>query len=155
VRELDDARITAELDARIVAAGKPVFRSGLPWQVSYSDWVIDVAYAIDDVRMYGTQTSITVPYICVQAHTSASQWTPPLTPALWTIYNSPALGVPLWVQPTGAQDAYDIDDLVHWSNLNEAGAEWVYSSLIPANTTEPGRDGTFDRWWLPVEPYAS
>ena len=29
---------------------------------------------------------------------------------------------------------------------------WIYESAIDANTTEPGRDGTFDRYWTPVEP---
>jgi len=28
---------------------------------------------------------------------------------------------------------------------------WIYESAIAANTTEPGNDGTFDRFWTPIE----
>jgi hypothetical protein len=56
-----------------------------------------------------------------------------------------------WVQPTGAQDAYAIDAEVSHDNPNDGGNIWLYRSKIPANTQEPGRDGTFDRWWEPVE----
>ncbi|MCA9326884.1 hypothetical protein KC976_04820, partial [Candidatus Saccharibacteria bacterium] len=58
---------------------------------------------------------------------------------------------PRWVAPTGAHDAYSIGDEVIHDNPNDGGADWLYRSNIGANTTEPGRDGTFDRWWLPVE----
>lgn len=61
-------------------------------------------------------------------------------------------GYPAWVQPTGALDAYGIGDRVTHDNPNDGGAIWVYESTIVGNTTEPGRDGTFDRWWTPIEP---
>lgn len=57
-----------------------------------------------------------------------------------------------WVQPTGAHDAYAIGSRVTHDNPNAGGAIWVYESKIPANTTQPGRDGTFDRWWQPIQP---
>lgn len=60
-------------------------------------------------------------------------------------------GYPEWVQPTGAHDAYAVGERVTHDNPNDGGAIWVYESVIPANTTEPGRDGTFDRWWTPIE----
>ena len=59
-------------------------------------------------------------------------------------------GYPAWVQPTGAHDAYPIGFEVQHDNPNDGGALWRYSSNIAANTTQPGRDGTFDRWWRPV-----
>lgn len=59
-------------------------------------------------------------------------------------------GVAAWVQPTGSQDAYATGDLVTHDNPNDGGAIWVYQSNIDANTAEPGRDGTFDRWWEPL-----
>jgi|OM-RGC.v1.038361030 hypothetical protein len=31
------------------------------------------------------------------------------------------------------------------------GTIWVWRSKIDANTTEPGQDGQFHRWWEPVE----
>lgn len=65
-----------------------------------------------------------------------------------------------WVQPTGAQDAYAQD--INWGgtetveathdNPNDSGSIWLYRSKIEANTAEPGRDGTFDRYWEPVAP---
>lgn len=47
---------------------------------------------------------------------------------------------PAWVQPTGAQDAYDTGDRVTYQGV-------VYESLIDANTTIPGSD---PRWWKQV-----
>lgn len=65
---------------------------------------------------------------------------------LWEIYPDPG---PLpWVQPTGATDAYDIGDLV--THTVAGRDETLWKSNIPANTTEPGTDGTFDRWWAPL-----
>ena len=69
----------------------------------------------------------------------------------WTEEVSAEPDVPRWVAPTGAHDAYSIGDEVIHDNPNDGGADWLYRSNIAANTTEPGRDGTFDRWWLPVE----
>lgn len=57
-----------------------------------------------------------------------------------------------WVQPTGAHNAYAVGARVTHDNPNAGGAIWIYESKIPANTTEPGRDGTFDRWWQPISP---
>ena len=90
-------------------------------------------------------------YKVVQAHTTQADWTPPETPALFTPFRDPAAGPQLWVQPTGAQDAYQTGERVTHPNPNDGGTVWVYESTIDANTTEPGQDGTADRWWTPVE----
>jgi len=71
-------------------------------------------------------------YVCVQDHTTQSDWTPDITPALWTIKSAPGI-IPVWVQPTGAHDAYAIGDRVQWP---DGGTIW--ESTIDANTTEPG-----------------
>ena len=84
-------------------------------------------------------------YVCVQDHTRMA-FPPDQTPALFTPARSQ---YDAWVQPTGAQDAYDIDDFVTHPNAQDGGTVWVFRSKIPANTTEPGTD---DRWWEPVEP---
>lgn len=74
----------------------------------------------------------------------------------WDDLRFPAFGlgvseqVPAWVQPVGAIDAYAVGELVTHDNPNDSSNIWVYESSIPANTTEPGRDGTFDRWWEPI-----
>ena len=86
-------------------------------------------------------------YVCVQSHTRTGD-SPDTIPALFT----PARAqLAAWVQPTGTHDAYATGDLVTHDNPNDDGAIWVYRSNIDANTTEPGRDGTFDRWWEPIE----
>ena len=67
-------------------------------------------------------------YKCVQAHTSQSDWTPDVTPALWVVVCIDEF--PEWKQPTGAQDAYRIGDKV--SHL-----EKHWTSAIDYNVYEP------------------
>ena len=71
-------------------------------------------------------------YRCVQAHTSQDGWEPEKTPALWTEVAKPG-EIPVWRQPTGAQDAYNKGDRVHYPDA--AGP--VYESLIDANVYSP------------------
>lgn len=116
----------------------------------YPEWETGVALAVGDkVRFNG------ILYRVVQAHTTQADWTPPEVPALFARFrdtgqtgNTPDA----WVQPTGGHDAYQTGDRVTHDNPNDSGAIWIYESKINANTTEPGRDGTFDRWWQPVQP---
>lgn len=148
--DLNDAvAIEAELDAMIEAAGEPQIGSGTPWTEAGQliPWVVNTAVAVGDIRVFEGQS-----YRCLQAHTTQIDWTPPLVPALWVIVPKDGV-IPLWKQPTGAQDAYEIDAIVYWDNPNDSSNLWIYKSLIPANTTEPGRDGTFDRWWNPEQNY--
>lgn len=74
-------------------------------------WTIK-AYEVGDRIRYND-----VLYKCVQAHTAQADWTPDVTPALWTRVSIDEF--PEWVQPTGTQDAYMINDKVshndkHW-----------------------------------------
>ena len=71
-------------------------------------WEADTAYELDVRVRYDEKL-----YKCVQAHTSQSGWEPPNVPALWTEVAKPG-EIPVWKQPTGAQDAYRIGDLVHY-----------------------------------------
>ena len=87
-------------------------------------WKVDTAYALDDRIQYDD-----ILYKCVQAHTSQSDWTPNLTPALWTRVSIEEW--PEWIQPTGAQDAYAAGDKV---SHNEA--HWI--SDVDSNVWEPG-----------------
>jgi len=68
-------------------------------------------------------------YRCVQAHTAQDDWTPDITPALWTVVSVDEW--PEWVQPQGAHDAYNTGDKV---THNEK--RWV--SVMDANIYEPG-----------------
>jgi hypothetical protein len=57
-----------------------------------------------------------------------------------------------WVQGggTGTAGSYIMDALVVHDRPQDGGNDWVFRSKLSANTTEPSRDSTFDRWWEPV-----
>ena len=71
-------------------------------------------------------------YRCEQAHTSQVGWEPPVTPALWTEVAEPG-EIPVWRQPTGAQDAYMAGDKVHYPTKEDP----VYISTLDYNTYPP------------------
>lgn len=77
---------------------------------------------------------------------AANVWEPSPESNFWRI--SPDPGPLPWRQPAGAGDAYSTGDRV---THTVAGRETdLWESNIDANTTEPGTDGTFDRWWKPI-----
>lgn len=90
-------------------------------------WEADFAYTADERIRYGEKL-----YKCVQAHTSQEDWTPDATPALWTEIAAPG-EIPVWRQPTGAQDAYMIGDKVWYPEKDTT----VYVSLIDNNVWSP------------------
>lgn len=55
--------------------------------------------------------------------------------------------VPEWVQPSGSQDAYPLDD-VFGSPARVQHEGTVYENRTDANTTTPGENG--DQYWEPV-----
>ena len=83
-------------------------------------WAVDTAYAADQL------------YRCVQAHTAQDGWEPPNVPALWTEVAKPG-EIPVWRQPTGAQDAYNKGDRVHYPDADGP----VYESTIDNNVWSP------------------
>ena len=89
----------------------------------FPDWETDKAYAVGDRVKYDELL-----YRCVQAHTSQADWTPDVTKALWTRTSTDEW--PEWVQPTGAQDAYNKGDKVTYKGEH-------YISLIDANVYSP------------------
>lgn len=101
----------------------------VPRMFMAASWTNGVAYAVaDPVRYKGAI------YLCVQAHRSQSDWSPPVVPALWRQIRAAgesADSVPAWVQPTGAHDAYARGDRVTYN-----GKTWT--STIAANVWAPG-----------------
>ena len=71
-------------------------------------------------------------YRVVQTHTSQAGWEPDKTPALFTEVAEPG-DIPVWKQPTGAQDAYMTGDKVHYPTKEDA----VYISTVDYNTWAP------------------
>lgn len=90
-------------------------------------WKTDTAYEVGIRVRYDGQL-----YRCEQAHTSQADWTPDVTKALWTAVAEPG-EIPVWVQPTGAQDAYRLGDKVHFPTADDP----VYVSTIDYNTYAP------------------
>lgn len=90
-------------------------------------WGIGVPYLVSERVRYDGKL-----YRCEQAHTSQEEWTPDVTPALWTEVAEPG-EIPVWRQPTGAQDAYRLGDKVHYPDRQGP----VYVSVIDYNTYEP------------------
>lgn len=90
-------------------------------------WAADVAYELNERIRYGGKL-----YRCVQSHRSQADWAPDLTPALWTEVAKPG-EIPVWKQPTGAQDAYMEGDKVHYPDADGP----VYQSIMDYNTYAP------------------
>ena len=71
-------------------------------------------------------------YRCEQAHTSQAGWEPPNVPALWTEVAKPG-EIPVWRQPTGAQDVYNTGDRVWYPERDTT----MYESIIDNNSWAP------------------
>lgn len=94
----------------------------------FAPWKVDTAYTVDTRIRYNGKL-----YRVVQSHTSQSDWTPDVTPALYTEIAEPGT-IPVWKQPTGAQDAYMTGDKVKYPDEN--GTIWV--STVDNNVWQPG-----------------
>lgn len=94
-------------------------------------WAVGVAYSVGERVQYNGKL-----YKVVQAHTSQADWTPPTVPALFTEVAKPG-EIPVWKQPTGAQDAYNKGDKVHYPTADDP----VYESTVDANVWSPDTYG--------------
>lgn len=121
--------MTREVMAAIIAALKRIRaaatdESALDAIDLYPAWRTGTAYAVSDrIRHKG------ILYRCVQSHTSQADWTPDVTPALWTVVSLDEW--PEWVQPVGSSDAYRIDDKVSYQ-----GKHWI--NTVDYNVYAPG-----------------
>ena len=102
----------------------------------YPHWKVGSDYIVGDELRYKEKL-----YRVIQAHTSQSDWPPTATPALF-LEISPKGTIPNWKAPTGAHDAYNIGDQVIYTD------GLVYKSKINANTTVPGADEPYNRYWV-------
>lgn len=94
-------------------------------------WMVDTEYTVGNRVRYGEKL-----YRCEQAHTSQADWKPPSVPALWTEVAKPG-EIPVWKQPTGAQDAYMTGDKVHYPAKDDP----VYVSTVDNNVWSPDTYG--------------
>lgn len=89
----------------------------------FEEWKPDITVVAGERRYFAKAL-----YKCVQGHKTQSDWTPDITPALWTKVSLDEW--PQWVQPTGAHDAYNIGDKVTFEGHH-------YVSLINGNVWSP------------------
>lgn len=96
----------------------------------FEDWSGDgVQYKKDQILQYNNGL-----YRVVQDHTSQSSWAPDSAPSLFSsISISEGDGVEVWTQPTGAHNAYNIGDRVHYPGASDP----IYVSTIDGNTWSP------------------
>ena len=97
----------------------------------YDPWKPGRAYGAGEFLTYGTN-GVGDPqlYRVAQAHTAQADWTPDVTPALYTAIGLDDKGYPVWSQPTGAHDAYNKGDVVNYNGT-------LYLSLIDGNAYSP------------------
>lgn len=103
----------------------------------YPEYEVDHAYKKDERFTYNGRL-----FKVNQDHTSAAQWVPGETgtESLYTNLEMAGDGYLVWSQPTGAHNAYNTGDIVHYPTKEDQ----LYQSLIDGNTTVPGSD---ERWW--------
>lgn len=97
----------------------------------FDPWKIGKPYSVGEYLTYG-QNGVGDPqlYKVVQAHTSQADWTPESTSSLYTAIGLDDSGYPVWSQPTGAHDAYNVGDIVNYNGT-------LYLSLIDGNVYSP------------------
>lgn len=93
----------------------------------FPHWQPSVTVTLDERICYENKL-----YRVVQAHTTQEGWEPNITPALFTEIAKPG-EIPVWQQPTGAQDAYMTGDKVYYPTINDT----VYISTVDNNVWEP------------------
>ena len=124
-------KVTALLESLgRITAGKMILADELTEEETkaiaglFQPWIAWESVNIGTLRLYEDEL-----YKCVQAHTTQSDWTPDITPALWVIKSAPGV-IPEWVQPAGAHDAYNIGDKVTYNGH-------IWESSIDANVWSP------------------
>lgn len=90
----------------------------------FDPWAPGIDVVKDERRYFSG-----VVYRCLQPHRTQADWTPDVTPALWTVVSLEEW--PEWVQPAGAHDAYQIG-----AKVSHNGDHWI--SDVDNNVWEPG-----------------
>jgi len=122
-------REIVEIDTDVEESAYKVVPYTNDWREGEEVW--EGAYRVYDEELYS----------CIQPHTTQSDWTPPVVPALWRHWPKklPGEDYPPWVQPLGGHDAYALGDRVTHNGQN-------WESTINANVWEPGSVGAEALW---------
>ena len=96
----------------------------------YPSWQTNTAYKVNEMVTFG-ENEVGDPqlYRCIQAHTSQADWTPDIAVSLWSAIGLAPDMIPVWSQPTGSHDAYNIGDRVHYPTKDDP----VYESTVDGN----------------------
>lgn len=99
----------------------------------YPAWVAEnKSYNTGDIFSYGLNADgETQLYSVLQPHTSQPEWTPDTAVSLYKKVGFTDSGVPIWTQPLGATDAYQVGDKVEHNGK-------IWESDYDANVWEPG-----------------
>ena len=89
-------------------------------------WIENEQVEQGDERIYDGKK-----YEALTAHTTLVNWIPPNTPTLWKEAQSEE--IPVWKQPTGGHDAYNIGDKVYFPTADDD----IYESTIDGNVWSP------------------
>ena len=98
----------------------------------FDAWAVNVKYITGEWVSYGVN-AVGDPqlYQVLQDHTSAAEWTPDTATSLYKAVGIDPSGIPTWVQPLGATDAYKLGNIVMHNNKK-------WKSIIDNNVWEPG-----------------
>lgn len=108
----------------------------------FPKYQVGKAYKTKDVFAYGENSVGDAQlYQVLQDHTSAEEWTPDTATSLYKKIGVTDDGVPEWVQPLGASDAYNVGDVVSYNGT-------LYRSLIDGNAWSPA---DYPAGWAVVE----
>lgn len=97
----------------------------------FNTWESGKSYTAGEFVTYGVN-SVGDPqlYKIIQDHTSQDDWKPDVSSTLFTPIGIDDSGYPVWSQPTGSHDAYNIGDTVNYNGA-------LYKSIIDGNTYSP------------------
>lgn len=97
----------------------------------FPKYKVGKAYKVKEIISYGTN-NVGDPqlYQVLQAHTSTTEWTPDTATSLYKAIGISENGIPNWVQPLGASDAYMTGDEVMLNGVH-------YRSLVDNNVWSP------------------
>lgn len=110
----------------------------------YDPWTSGKSYVAGDFLTYG-ENSVGDPqlYKVAQSHTSQEDWKPDSVPSLYISVGLDDSGYPVWSQPTGAHDAYNVGDIVNYNGT-------LYRSFIDGNIYSPE---AYPAGWAVYEEY--
>lgn len=129
------SRITAFINALSSIRESITDEEALSAPALFPEWKTGAEYTVGTRLYYNGKL-----YRVEQLHTSQNDWIPDITPALYTEVAEPGT-IPVWRQPTGAQDAYMTGDKIIFE-------EHVYESLIDNNIWSPS---AYPAGWKLVE----